>query len=404
MRVKQNTSKKFNLLQIRFFVTFICFNFPIFLVGPFCGLLYTSHGVPREQAAQIRIVFTISNAIFSIFTGAFISKIGHQKSLALASIVSSLGNLFRYLGGITNYYLASVFTGIGAALNKVVFNDFFLLEEPSTNQPNSNVIFSENKSFFSFLISILVSPAGDYINENHGTESLFLIACVIFVFVLIPIYICFYTTAQQTKKDSNTSFTKVLFSIVKPKDIRLPLTVFMVTVYEVLPIILHGSFVAFFAGKKLPNGAISGIFNISKLIGIFVLPIISKFIPTKYIVSLYCALLVLIDYLMAIWFNDKVTLLVLVIVSGAIDGGITSLLLNYQKQYYEPEIRAAIMGTTQLTTSVLASFFLMIMRKYNSQQQLVKFDMWITVALLIASLLFNFVGKEEKAKEKVKKE
>lgn len=362
MNVGQKTSDKFSKLQKRFFTGFVLFNFPVQVIGPFTNSLYSKCGVSSSEKATISIMINITISISSFFVGKIIKFFGHRKSILIATLTSAVANLLRYMGTHLSLKFASLFIGFSAALSKIVLDDFFFTEESEINEPNSSILFSENKSFFSFAIFLASSPIGDGIYKYFSVEKIFLFASVVFTAFSVPLWLLFYPTASaKAKGASDSGFAQTIRNLTHPLFNREFVTFAMVVCYEIIPIIFFSGLSTYFDG--LPSGSIAGIFGISKVFGVIILQRLQTVVTSKAkILLLFCAIDVAFFALFARFHSSRDVALACFFAFGAADSVITATLLGFQREHYHAATRATTSGVCKFLTSLVSSALIYALR------------------------------------------
>lgn len=400
LNVSQKTSDKFNKLQKRFFAGFVLFNFPIYVIGPFTSALYKEYGITKNEKATISILLNITISISSFFVGKIIKMFGHRKSIVIATLTSSIGNALRYFGTPLSFRIASLFIGFSAALSKIVLDDFFFTEESEINEPNSGIIFSENKSFFGFVIFLGSSPIGDTFYRYFSVEKIFLFASIVFALIIIPLWFLFYpTVGKKSKEESKGGFSQTMYNLTHPF-FNLEFTTFaMVVCYEIIPVIFFSGLSSYFEG--LPSGSISGIFGISKVFGVLLLQRIQNIIQNKIkILAIFCLVDIIFFLVFYKFYYAHDISLICFIMFGMADSIITAILLSFQKSYYHQETRATTAGISKFLTSLISSFIIYKLQSYSFET---KIKVCITLIMLLpalGSMIYIYEQRHKEVKDK----
>ena len=84
IKIKNNSSKSFLNLQMKYFISNFAIQIPLIIQSPFVYRRYVDDNLSDVNIAHIKIVYNISSAIFSIFIGNILCRFEHRKIICLS--------------------------------------------------------------------------------------------------------------------------------------------------------------------------------------------------------------------------------------------------------------------------------------------------------------------------------
>lgn len=387
IKVKGSSSREFMLLQLRYFVGYYTMQLPLTISGPFVHLRYVECNLSSTKIVNLRIIFNVLCAVVSIFTGACLNGLGHQKVVIVAVISSIACNYLRYRGIGNDFLFAMIAAAIAAPLAKVAFDDWFFAELKTLKDiPNdAHCTFTENNALMSLIVSIAASSAGSYIQDHYSIQHTFLVATIGLVISLIPIALFFKSKASKTKKEGNGGFSLLANTLIESKDTKFKLMIIIDALFSMTTALFVPGICSYFMTvENLPAAQLSSSFSIATLWGAQLLSLFKLKSPSFGILSLYFVSEVACYVLMWLFYTNKKFLFIMLCCIGLAHGGSAAVMLSLRQQLYPSNIRGYTLSLIKLLASVLSTGLMQAMKPRPEDQQILITGLEPAAALLLS--------------------
>lgn len=385
IKIKNNSSKTFLNLQMKYFISLFAIQIPLIIQSPFVHRRYVDDGMSDMDIAHIKILYNVSAAIFSIFIGQILSFFEHRKIISISTIFSVIASILRGIGTKQNFLLCSILVGFASANIRVSFDDWFILEESKiTDCVNSHFIFTENLSLLNIVVSVIFLSFSDQLQKRSGTEGVFYFTAVLQFIGSIIIYFTLTQTSDVKKgienlnedekfntniNDQKSSFKEAFKVVLKSPDKQLIPMVLLDQLYGVLISLFWPAVPSYFPDKSIPMAKIIGMGQLSILLGTMLISLICKFISSSIVLPISFLLSALCDVSMSFVFENKFNLYWMIFSLCICDGGNSSLMLGLKKNIFPSSVRGYILGINKLFQSIFSSILIALSERYPKYQQ-----------------------------------
>lgn len=380
IKIKNNSSKAFLRLQIKYFISNFAIQIPLIIQSPFIYRRYVDDGLSDMNIAKVKIVYNVSAAVFSIFIGKILSYFNHRKIISVSTIFSLVASILRGIGTQRNFIIASILVGFASSNIRVSFDDWLISEESKiTDCPNSHFIFTENMSLLNIVVSVIFLSISDQLQRRSSTETVFYFTA--FLQFIGSILVYFTLTEDNQKKtesindnsndatDQKSSFKEAFKSVLNSNDKKLIPMIFLDQLYGVLLSLFWPSVPSYFPDKTVPMAKIIGMGQLSILLGTMLISIVCKYVNSSIILPILFFLSASCDISMSVIFDDKFWLYWMIFLLCICDGGNSSILLGLKMSILPGNIRGHILGINKLCQSVYSSLLIAYSETFPKYQQ-----------------------------------
>ena len=359
---------------------------PITSVGAIIGSLKNLLEINNTVAGLITTIPLIAFAIFSPFVAKISNKIGLEKTLCLAAILTSIGLLLRFYINTSVFFVTTFIIGVGLAVGNVLL--------PSL----AKKYFPENlgvmTGFYAVVMNISASVAAGIsypiLSSNVGGEK-FSTGLAVNIWLIISILnIVIYAIITKNSKseriveDKKTGVTGYLKSL-KMWSVMLSMglqsALFYCSVSWFAEIMISKGFTPSEAGLLL------SISQFAQFPSTFIVPILAEKLKNKLIIPIFITLGYVTSLIGMVYIQGNFALMIVYIVLFALAGGgsFSYVMYLFSAKSKNEEEAADISGLAQAGGYWLAAIFPPLL---GYVRDILNWDVAIYILIVTASLLF----------------
>ena len=359
---------------------------PITSVGAIIGPLKNLLEINNTIAGLITTIPLIAFAIFSPFVAKISNKIGLEKTLCLAAILTSIGLLLRFYINTSVFFVTTFIIGVGLAVGNVLL--------PSL----AKKYFPENlgvmTGFYAVVMNISASVAAGIsypiLSSNVGGEK-FSTGLAVNIWLIISILnIVIYAIITKNSKseriveDKKTGVTGYLKSL-KMWSVMLSMglqsALFYCSVSWFAEIMISKGFTPSEAGLLL------SISQFAQFPSTFIVPILAEKLKNKLIIPIFITLGYVTSLIGMVYIQGNFALMIVYIVLFALAGGgsFSYVMYLFSAKSKNEEEAADISGLAQAGGYWLAAIFPPLL---GYVRDILNWDVAIYILIVTASLLF----------------
>ena len=407
LKASTSSSKRFSLIQLKYFIVFYMFNGALALQGPYVFPLYRAAGLSPKDISTLQIIFNISNSFFGFFAGSVLQKLGTKLSIVYAIISSFILGILRYIGQWKFFVLAQLICGFSAPIKAISFEAWILHEiEQESNSKACQLSFSENNALINLLVNIAVAPFGNFLASKFEPKFIFLgTACFILLDALCGLFLISTYKGNDNKPNENKQNGSV-FSAIQTFLNSASFSSITFALVDVLYCLFPLLFVPRISGTftldsvKYPLASIHCSHNVCQLFGAILATFLCSFLSSNIALPFILLLMACAQLTVFLKYDDKTYCYIALCFIGLSDGCISSLLLGLRKELYKEDIRVRIMGVIRFMSAVIAS---LVLSRYKSHPNYIILGI-SGVSVVLAFICSIFFALSYKQPEKVKRD
>lgn len=359
---------------------------PITSVGAIIGPLKNLLEINNTVAGLITTIPLIAFAIFSPFVAKISNKIGLEKTLYLAAIVTSIGLLLRFYINTSVFFVTTFIIGVGLTVGNVLLPGLAKKYFPE----NLGVM----TGFYAVVMNVSASVAAGIsypiLNSNVGGEK-FSTGLAVNIWLIVSILnIVIYAIITKNSKseriieDKKTGVTSYLKSL-KMWSVMLSMglqsALFYCSVSWFAEIMISKGFTPSEAGLLL------SISQFAQFPSTFIVPVLAEKIKNKLIIPIFIALGYVVSLVGMVYIQGNFVLMTIYIVLFALAGGgsFSYVMYLFSAKSKNEEEAADISGLAQAGGYWLAAIFPPLL---GYIRDVLNWDVAIYILIVTASLLF----------------
>ena len=359
---------------------------PITSVGAIIGPLKNLLEINNTVAGLITTIPLIAFAIFSPFVAKISNKIGLEKTLYLAAIVTSIGLLLRFYINTSVFFVTTFIIGVGLTVGNVLLPGLAKKYFPE----NLGVM----TGFYAVVMNVSASVAAGIsypiLNSNVGGEK-FSTGLAVNIWLIVSILnIVIYAIITKNSKseriieDKKTGVTSYLKSL-KMWSVMLSMglqsALFYCSVSWFSEIMISKGFTPSEAGLLL------SISQFAQFPSTFIVPVLAEKIKNKLIIPIFIALGYVVSLVGMVYIQGNFVLMTIYIVLFALAGGgsFSYVMYLFSAKSKNEEEAADISGLAQAGGYWLAAIFPPLL---GYIRDVLNWDVAIYILIVTASLLF----------------
>lgn len=359
---------------------------PITSVGAIIGPLKNLLEINNTVAGLITTIPLIAFAIFSPFVAKISNKIGLEKTLYLAAIVTSIGLLLRFYINTSVFFVTTFIIGVGLTVGNVLLPGLAKKYFPE----NLGVM----TGFYAVVMNVSASVAAGIsypiLNSNVGGER-FSTGLAVNIWLIISVLnIVIYTIITKNSKseriieDKKTGITGYLKSL-KMWSVMLSMglqsALFYCSVSWFAEIMISKGFTPSEAGLLL------SISQFAQFPSTFLVPVLAEKIKNKLIIPIFITMGYVASLIGMIYIQGNFALMTIYIVLFALAGGgsFSYVMYLFSAKSKNEEEAADISGLAQAGGYWLAAIFPPLL---GYVRDVLNWDVAIYILIVTASLLF----------------
>ena len=359
---------------------------PITSVGAIIGPLKNLLEINNTVAGLITTIPLIAFAIFSPFVAKISNKIGLEKTLYLAAIVTSIGLLLRFYINTSVFFVTTFIIGVGLTVGNVLLPGLAKKYFPE----NLGVM----TGFYAVVMNVSASVAAGVsypiLSSNVGGEK-FSTGLAVNIWLIVSILnIVIYaiitknSKSERIVKDKKTGVTGYLKSL-KMWSVMLSMglqsALFYCSVSWFAEIMISKGFTPSEAGLLL------SISQFAQFPSTFLVPVLAEKIKNKLIIPIFITLGYVASLIGMVYIQGNFALMTIYIVLFALAGGgsFSYVMYLFSAKSKNEEEAADISGLAQAGGYWLAAIFPPLL---GYIRDVLNWDVAIYILIVTASLLF----------------
>ena len=358
---------------------------PITSVGAIIGPLKNLLEINNTVAGLITTIPLIAFAIFSPFVAKISNKIGLEKTLCLAAILTSIGLLLRFYINTSVFFVTTFIIGVGLAVGNVLL--------PSL----AKKYFPENlgvmTGFYAVVMNISASVAAGIsypiLSSNVGGEkfstglavNIWLIVSVLNIVIYAVITKNSKSERIEDKKTGRKGYLRSLKMLSVMLSMGLQSALFYCSVSWFAEIMISKGFTPSEAGLLL------SISQFAQFPSTFLVPVLAEKIKNKLIIPIFITLGYVTSLIGMVYIQGNFALMIIYIVLFALAGGgsFSYVMYLFSAKSKNEEEAADISGLAQAGGYWLAAIFPPLL---GYVRDVLNWDVAIYILIVTASLLF----------------
>lgn len=358
---------------------------PITSVGAIIGPLKNLLEINNTVAGLITTIPLIAFAIFSPFVAKISNKIGLEKTLYLAAIVTSIGLLLRFYINTSVFFVTTFIIGVGITVGNVLLPGLAKKYFPE----NLGVM----TGFYAVVMNVSASVAAGIsypiLSSNIGGEkfstglavNIWLIVSVLNIVIYAIITKNSKSERIEDKKTGVTGYLKSLKMWSVMLSMGLQSALFYCSVSWFAEIMISKGFTPSEAGLLL------SISQFAQFPSTFLVPVLAEKIKNKLIIPIFITLGYVASLIGMVYIQGNFALMTIYIVLFALAGGgsFSYVMYLFSAKSKNEEEAADISGLAQAGGYWLAAIFPPLL---GYIRDVLNWDVAIYILIVTASLLF----------------
>ena len=358
---------------------------PITSVGAIIGPLKNLLEINNTVAGLITTIPLIAFAIFSPFVAKISNKIGLEKTLYLAAIVTSIGLLLRFYINTSVFFVTTFIIGVGLTVGNVLLPGLAKKYFPE----NLGVM----TGFYAVVMNVSASVAAGIsypiLSSNVGGEkfstglavNIWLIVSVLNIVIYAIITKNSKSERIEDKKTGVTGYLKSLKMWSVMLSMGLQSALFYCSVSWFAEIMISKGFTPSEAGLLL------SISQFAQFPSTFLVPVLAEKIKNKLIIPIFITLGYVASLIGMVYIQGNFALMTIYIVLFALAGGgsFSYVMYLFSAKSKNEEEAADISGLAQAGGYWLAAIFPPLL---GYIRDVLNWDVAIYILIVTASLLF----------------
>ena len=358
---------------------------PITSVGAIIGPLKNLLEINNTVAGLITTIPLIAFAIFSPFVAKISNKIGLEKTLYLAAIVTSIGLLLRFYINTSVFFVTTFIIGVGLTVGNVLLPGLAKKYFPE----NLGVM----TGFYAVVMNVSASVAAGVsypiLSSNIGGEkfstglavNIWLIVSILNIVIYAIITKNSKSERIEDKKSGGKGYLKSLKMWSVMLSMGLQSALFYCSVSWFAEIMISKGFTPSEAGLLL------SISQFAQFPSTFLVPVLAEKIKNKLIIPIFIAVGYVAPLIGMIYIQGNFALMTIYIVLFALAGGgsFSYVMYLFSAKSKNEEEAADISGLAQAGGYWLAAIFPPLL---GYVRDVLNWDVAIYILIVTASLLF----------------
>ena len=358
---------------------------PITSVGAIIGPLKNLLEINNTVAGLITTIPLIAFAIFSPFVAKISNKIGLEKTLYLAAIVTSIGLLLRFYINTSVFFVTTFIIGVGLTVGNVLLPGLAKKYFPE----NLGVM----TGFYAVVMNISASVAAGIsypiLSSNVGGEkfstglavNIWLIVSILNIVIYAIITKNSKSERIEDKKTGRKGYLRSLKMLSVMLSMGLQSALFYCSVSWFAEIMISKGFTLSEAGLLL------SISQFAQFPSTFLVPVLAEKIKNKLIIPIFIAMGYVASLIGMIYIQGNFALMTIYIVLFALAGGgsFSYVMYLFSAKSKNEEEAADISGLAQAGGYWLAAIFPPLL---GYVRDVLNWDVAIYILIVTASLLF----------------
>ena len=358
---------------------------PITSVGAIIGPLKNLLEINNTVAGLITTIPLIAFAIFSPFVAKISNKIGLEKTLYLAAIVTSIGLLLRFYINTSVFFVTTFIIGVGLTVGNVLLPGLAKKYFPE----NLGVM----TGFYAVVMNVSASVAAGVsypiLSSNIGGEkfstglavNIWLIVSILNIVIYAIITKNSKSERIEDKKSGGKGYLKSLKMWSVMLSMGLQSALFYCSVSWFAEIMISKGFTPSEAGLLL------SISQFAQFPSTFLVPVLAEKIKNKLIIPIFIAVGYVASLIGMIYIQGNFALMTIYIVLFALAGGgsFSYVMYLFSAKSKNEEEAADISGLAQAGGYWLAAIFPPLL---GYVRDVLNWDVAIYILIVTASLLF----------------
>ena len=358
---------------------------PITSVGAIIGPLKNLLEINNTVAGLITTIPLIAFAIFSPFVAKISNKIGLEKTLYLAAIVTSIGLLLRFYINTSVFFVTTFIIGVGITVGNVLLPGLAKKYFPE----NLGVM----TGFYAVVMNVSASVAAGIsypiLSSNIGGEkfstglavNIWLIVSILNIVIYAIITKNSKSERIEDKKTGVTGYLKSLKMWSVMLSMGLQSALFYCSVSWFAEIMISKGFTPSEAGLLL------SISQFAQFPSTFLVPVLAEKIKNKLIIPIFITLGYVTSLIGMVYIQGNFALMVVYIVLFALAGGgsFSYVMYLFSAKSKNEEEASDISGLAQAGGYWLAAIFPPLL---GYVRDILNWDVAIYILIVTASLLF----------------
>lgn len=358
---------------------------PITSVGAIIGPLKNLLEINNTVAGLITTIPLIAFAIFSPFVAKISNKIGLEKTLYLAAIVTSIGLLLRFYINTSVFFVTTFIIGVGLTVGNVLLPGLAKKYFPE----NLGVM----TGFYAVVMNVSASVAAGVsypiLSSNIGGEkfstglavNIWLIVSILNIVIYAIITKNSKSERIEDKKSGGKGYLKSLKMWSVMLSMGLQSALFYCSVSWFAEIMISKGFTPSEAGLLL------SISQFAQFPSTFLVPVLAEKIKNKLIIPIFIAMGYVASLIGMIYIQGNFALMTIYIVLFALAGGgsFSYVMYLFSAKSKNEEEAADISGLAQAGGYWLAAIFPPLL---GYVRDVLNWDVAIYILIVTASLLF----------------
>ena len=358
---------------------------PITSVGAIIGPLKNLLEINNTVAGLITTIPLIAFAIFSPFVAKISNKIGLEKTLYLAAIVTSIGLLLRFYINTSVFFVTTFIIGVGLTVGNVLLPGLAKKYFPE----NLGVM----TGFYAVVMNVSASVAAGIsypiLSSNVGGEkfstglavNIWLIVSILNIVIYAIITKNSKSERIEDKKSGGKGYLRNLKMWLVMLSMGLQSALFYCSVSWFAEIMISKGFTPSEAGLLL------SISQFAQFPSTFLVPVLAEKIKNKLIIPIFIAMGYVASLIGMIYIQGNFALMTIYIVLFALAGGgsFSYVMYLFSAKSKNEEEAADISGLAQAGGYWLAAIFPPLL---GYVRDVLNWDVAIYILIMTASLLF----------------
>lgn len=358
---------------------------PITSVGAIIGPLKNLLEINNTVAGLITTIPLIAFAIFSPFVAKISNKIGLEKTLYLAAIVTSIGLLLRFYINTSVFFVTTFIIGVGLTVGNVLLPGLAKKYFPE----NLGVM----TGFYAVVMNVSASVAAGVsypiLSSNVGGEkfstglavNIWLIVSILNIVIYAIITKNSKSERIEDKKSGGKGYLRSLKMWSVMLSMGLQSALFYCSVSWFAEIMISKGFTPSEAGLLL------SISQFAQFPSTFLVPVLAEKIKNKLIIPIFIAMGYVASLIGMIYIQGNFALMTIYIVLFALAGGgsFSYVMYLFSAKSKNEEEAADISGLAQAGGYWLAAIFPPLL---GYIRDILNWDVAIYILIMTASLLF----------------
>lgn len=358
---------------------------PITSVGAIIGPLKNLLEINNTVAGLITTIPLIAFAIFSPFVAKISNKIGLEKTLYLAAIVTSIGLLLRFYINTSVFFVTTFIIGVGLTVGNVLLPGLAKKYFPE----NLGVM----TGFYAVVMNVSASVAAGIsypiLSSNVGGEkfstglavNIWLIVSILNIVIYAIITKNSKSERIEDKKSGGKGYLRNLKMWSVMLSMGLQSALFYCSVSWFAEIMISKGFTPSEAGLLL------SISQFAQFPSTFLVPVLAEKIKNKLIIPIFIALGYVVSLVGMVYIQGNFALMTIYIVLFALAGGgsFSYVMYLFSAKSKNEEEAADISGLAQAGGYWLAAIFPPLL---GYVRDVLNWDVAIYILIMTASLLF----------------